>query len=293
MKSFLSLKTNFQNKNWPIFHVKLGRLWGQYFQTTSRKIIAKKPQFRCYLFSLRFYMREDLETYSSNGQNIIKSSYRVNRKSNIYYLRGLVRVTVLTPKKHMSNFACVRSKIRRRLREAVRQVLLYRNDKGFPYLPVVPYDLFLVANMDVLHEDWKTLLYFVEKGLQKALEILNNEKVPENFVSMKISDLESLSNTSFQMKNHRKPDGFSQLNLDVKSTINLQKQASMEPNDLEKLQFIRYVLRLSNSPCSTSVTTLSRNINFLLEHYKLRKITLYDIKTFSPISRTISCAKYL
>ncbi|EMR08315.1 hypothetical protein PNEG_03156 [Pneumocystis murina B123] len=266
-----------------IFRVKLGRLWGQYIPYTSRKILRKKAQFSCNLFSLRFYPREDFETYSLGGKKFEKSSFRIDKRLDVYYLRGLVRVTVLTSKKNISNLSCVRSRVRRRLREAVRQVLLYQNKKGFPYLPISPYDLYFVATINVLYEEWGTLVDYVKKGLQKAHEALNTEKGSGGFVSMKIDDIESLS---FDLKNK---ENFIDRNLstfDVKSIVNLRKQNKFSQCDEPmRLLFIQSVLRLSHCP-RTSIVALSKNIDILLEHYKLRKITPFDIQMLQYVSRT-------
>ncbi|KAG5513260.1 hypothetical protein PMAC_001630 [Pneumocystis sp. 'macacae'] len=258
--------------------VKLGRIWGQYFQNISKKIICKRPQFHCSLFNLRFYPRKDLNTPSSDGENIEKSVYRVNRQSNVYYLRGLIRITVLTSKKRISNIACTRSKIRRRLREAARQVLLFRDKNGFPYLPVMPYDLFFVAKADILDEDWKKLLWYVKKGLQKAQQILNDGHISSRFVSIKINDLKnfSIEDSSLKKKTNQKHSIYQSFK--TKPLNDLEKQETFQSNDLITLQFIRFIIKLTNSPCSTSTDTLSKSILFLLEHYKLRKITLFDIE---------------
>ncbi|KAG5438316.1 hypothetical protein PCANB_002804 [Pneumocystis canis] len=268
-----------------------GRFWGQYFQNISKKIIAKKPQFHCDLFNLRFYPRDDIETLSSDCKNIAKSVYRVSRRSNVYYLRGLVRVTVLTSKKRISNVAYIRSKVRRRLREAARHVLLFRDENNFPYLPVVPYDLFFVAKMSALHEDWKTLLYYVEEGLKKALQLLNKEQIPGGFVSMKISDLESLPIDKYQSKNKMNSNNVDKFLFKTKSITNFEKQKdSLQSNDFIRRQFIRSVIKITNSPFSTSINVFLKNIDFLLKYYKLRKITSFDMEmlTFlfkqSPVS---------
>ncbi|KAG4305634.1 hypothetical protein PORY_001190 [Pneumocystis oryctolagi] len=280
MKIFFSSKCNTPR-------VRLGRIWGQYFQAISKKIILKKPQFHCDLFNLRFYPREDLNTCSFDGKDMEKSAYRVSQKSNIYYFRGLVRITVLTSKKRVSNMACIRSRIRRRLREAARQVLLFQDENGFPYLPVVPYDLFFVAKVDVLHENWKKLLWHVEKGLQRAQKILNSEHISNKFVSMKIQNLESLLiDNSSRDKLSLKSSIYTSLK--NKSITSFEKKTPLQSKDFITLQFINSVIKITNSPCSTSVDKLSKNIKFLLEYYKLREITSFDIEMLTRSFRQYS-----
>ncbi|QSL65920.1 hypothetical protein MERGE_003057 [Pneumocystis wakefieldiae] len=265
-----------------IFRVKLGRLWGQYVPYTSRKILRKKAQFSCVLFSLRFYPREDFETYSLGGKKFEKSSFRIDKRSDIYYLRGLVRVTVLTSKKNISNLSCVRSRVRRRLREAVRQVLLYRNDKEFSYLPILPYDLYFVATLDVLHEKWGTLVDYVKKGLQMAHQMLNTEKGSGGFVSMKINDIAPLS---LDLKNKEKIINRNSSTFDIKSLVKSGKQNKFSQSDKPtRLLFIRSVLRLSHCP-KTSIVPLSKDIDTLFDHYKLRKITRFDIQMLQYVSK--------
>ncbi|CCJ28470.1 unnamed protein product [Pneumocystis jirovecii] len=271
MKTFLSLKNNFQNKILSVPQVKLGRIWGQYFQSISKKIILKKPQFYCDLFSLRFYPRKDLNTPSSNGENIERSVYRISRQSNIYYLRGLIRITVLTSKKRISNVACIRSKIRRRLREAARQVLLSRNKNNFPYLPVVPYDLFFVAKANILNEDWKKLLWYVKKGLQKAQQVLNNGHASDMFISIKTNDLKNLPIEDSCLKKGSNQKILTYQSFKTKLLNDLKRQEiSSQSNNLISLQFIHFVIKLTNSPC---------------KHYKLRKITLFDVEALTNSSK--------
>ncbi|KTW27786.1 hypothetical protein T552_02226 [Pneumocystis carinii B80] len=271
----------FQGEIMSIFGVKLGRLWGQYFPNISKRILRKRPQFFCKLFNLRFYPREDFETYSLGGKTLEKSGFRIDKRMNVYYLRGLVRVTVLASKKNISNMSSVRSRVRRRLREAARQVLLYRNDKEFLYLPISPYDLYFVANIDVLHEEWETLIDYVKKGLQKACETLNREKGTKGFVPMKIKNIESFS---FNLKNKKKIIERNPYIFNAKSIVNMGKQNKFSQcNESMRLLFIRSVLRTSNP--KTSIDILSKNINFLLRHYKIRKITPFDIQMLQYVSK--------